>query len=66
MFITLTIATNKKPAASIKMQKSKLDPKRGWKKTLGGKKRSMWSKIGCWNKNLKSGVYKLEGNIAMF
>lgn len=66
MFITLTIDTNQKKNSFINLHKSKVDAKSGWRKTIHGKKRSLWQKMQTWRKTLKPNQYKLGGQAAMF
>lgn len=66
MFITLTIDTSQKKNSFINLHRSKIDAKSGWRKAIHVKKRSFFQKFKAWRRSLKSGQYKLGGQIAMF
>ena len=66
MFITLTIDTHQKQKGKIRMNKSNINPAAGWRKAVNVKKRSMWQKMKRWNRTVKVGTYRLDGQVAMF
>lgn len=66
MFITLTIDTSQKKKQKVRMNKSSVNPAFGWRKPVNGKKRGLWQRIKSWRKKIRDGVYKLDGQTAMF
>lgn len=66
MFLTLTIDTHQKKNHKLRLHTKKFDAASGWRKKIHFKKRSLLQKFVAWRKSLKTGVYKMGGQIAMF
>jgi hypothetical protein len=67
MFITLTIdTTQKKNKSKIRLNKSSINPAKGWRGMVHMKKRSVWQKLKSWKKSLKPKKYTLNGQPVMF
>ena len=66
MFITLTIDTHQKKKSMLRLNTTRLNPANGWQKTLNAKKRGLWQRVKAWKREIKDGVYKLNGQPAMF
>ncbi|MBU1151216.1 hypothetical protein KJ632_00130 [Patescibacteria group bacterium] len=64
MFLTITIDTQKKQ--KLKMNRSKICPKKGWRKAFNMKKRSFWQKIVTLRRSMKKHSYKLNDQTVMF
>lgn len=64
MFITLTIDTTQK--RKVRAQKLKVKASKNWRGAMNAKKRSLHHKIAAWKRSLRSGYYKMDGQVAVF
>ena len=66
MFLTITIDTSREKKQLVKLRKTKINARKGWRKADNSKKFNFIQKLKSWRNSFKVGYYKLGKQITMF